>query len=54
MKKESQNDVLTNILDIPAENQTIEFKRLSGEKIVTKTVETVVTMANQQPCFCQG
>ncbi len=38
--------LLTNILDTPAESQTIEFKRLGEEKVVTKTIETIVAMAN--------
>ena len=33
---------LKNILETPAESQTIEFKRLGEEKVVTKTIETVV------------
>lgn len=46
MKKENQSDWLKNILEIPAETQTIEFKRLTEDKVVTKVVETVVGMAN--------
>lgn len=46
MKNENQNDWLKNILEIPAETQTIEFKRLSEDKVITKIVETVVAMAN--------
>jgi len=46
MKKENQSDWLKNILEIPAETQTIEFKRLSEGKVVTKVVETVVGMTN--------
>ena len=46
MKNENQKDWLKNILEIPAETQTIEFKRLSEDKVITKIVETVVAMAN--------
>lgn len=46
MKKENQGDWLKNILEIPAETQTIEFKRLSEDKVVTKVIETVVAMSN--------
>lgn len=46
MKKENQSDWLKNILEIPAETQTIEFKRLTEDKVVTKVVETVVGMTN--------
>ncbi len=46
MKKENQNDWLKNILEIPAETQTIEFKRLSEDKVVTKVIETIVAMTN--------
>jgi ATP-dependent DNA helicase RecG len=38
--------ILQGILDIPAENQTLEFKRMGDEKVVAKTIETVVAMAN--------
>ncbi|MBI4598174.1 MAG: putative DNA binding domain-containing protein [Candidatus Omnitrophica bacterium] len=46
MELAEQQDVLKNILDIPVETQTIEFKRLSGDAVVSKTVETVVAMTN--------
>lgn len=46
MTKYNQSDWLKNILEIPAETQTIEFKRLSEDKVVTKIVETVVAMTN--------
>lgn len=46
MENENQKDWLNNILEIPAETQTIEFKRLSDDKVNTKIVETVVAMAN--------
>jgi predicted HTH transcriptional regulator len=46
MENENQNDWLKNILEIPAETQTIEFKRLSEDKVTGKIVETVVAMAN--------
>ena len=37
---------LQKILEIPTETQIIEFKRLSGNKVVNKIIETVVAMAN--------
>lgn len=46
MKRENQSDWLKNILEIPAETQTIEFKRLTEEKVVTKVIETIVAMSN--------
>ena len=42
----TQEELKQLILNIPAENQTVEFRRLSGPKIVTKTVETIVAMTN--------
>lgn len=42
----SDQDLLTSILAIPEETQTIEFKRLNGDKVVKKVVETIVAMAN--------
>lgn len=42
----AHRDLLMDILSIPTESQTLEFKRLAGDKIVTKTVETIVAMAN--------
>src|SRR3990172_5787835 len=39
-------DFIKEILEIPAENQTIEFKRLSEDKVVAKIIETIVAMAN--------
>ncbi|HOW59344.1 MAG TPA: putative DNA binding domain-containing protein [Candidatus Omnitrophota bacterium] len=46
MAKDGPSEFLNSILDIPAETQTVEFKRLGDEKVVGKTVETVVAMAN--------
>jgi ATP-dependent DNA helicase RecG len=41
------NDFVKKILEIPEETQELEFKRLGdSEKIATKTVETIVAMAN--------
>ena len=48
MKQENQNDLLKSILEVPVETQTIEFKRLADEKVVVKTIETVVAMANTE------
>ncbi len=44
--KKIDNDLLADILSIPSESQTIEFKRLVGDKVVLKTIETIVAMAN--------
>ncbi|MEW6419814.1 MAG: RNA-binding domain-containing protein [Nitrospirota bacterium] len=41
-----QKDLIKDILKIPAENQTIEFKRLTEDKVVAKIIETVVAMIN--------
>lgn len=46
MKSNEQNNLLSNILEIPAETQTIEFKRLLGDKVVAKTIISIVAMAN--------
>jgi len=39
-------NLITKILNIPEETQTIEFKRLGGEKVVSKIIQTIVAMAN--------
>lgn len=39
-------DYIKGILEIPAESQTIEFKRLAEDKVVAKIIETVVAMTN--------
>lgn len=39
-------DLIETILGIPEETQTVEFKRLSGEKVVSKIVQTIVSMTN--------
>lgn len=38
--------ILENILNVPTETQTVEFKRIEGNKIVKKIIETIVAMAN--------
>ncbi len=38
--------IIETILNIPEETQTIEFKRLNGDKIVSKIIQTIVAMAN--------
>ena len=38
--------IIEAILNIPEETQPIEFKRLDGNKVVSKTVQTIVAMAN--------
>lgn len=40
------HEFIQKLLNIPAESQTLEFKRLDGGKVVDKIVETVVAMAN--------
>ena len=42
----TQKELVQNILNIPAESQTVEFKRLDGQRAVGKIVETIVAMAN--------
>ena len=41
-----QEGLIKRILAVPAEDQTIEFKRLSGKSPVKKIVETIVAMTN--------
>ncbi len=41
-------NLLQLIISIPEESQTIEIKRLSGEKVVKKTIKTIVAMANAE------
>ncbi|MDR0463074.1 MAG: putative DNA binding domain-containing protein [Pseudomonadales bacterium] len=38
--------LINDLLEIPEETQTIEFKRLDGEKVVSKILKTVVAFAN--------
>ncbi|MFH1771325.1 MAG: RNA-binding domain-containing protein [Candidatus Omnitrophota bacterium] len=45
-EKNTHSDLLSDILAIPSESQTFEFKRLAGDKVVAKTIETIVAMAN--------
>lgn len=42
----TQKELIQHILNIPAESQTVEFRRLDGTKVVGKIVETIVAMAN--------
>jgi len=42
----SKNNLIDQILDIPEETQTTEFKRLDGQKVVSKIIQTIVAMAN--------
>ena len=41
----TQEELIKDILAVPAETQTIEFKRLCGDRIV-RIIETIVAMAN--------
>lgn len=38
--------LIQQILEIPAESQNVEFKRLGGPNIVSKIIQTIVAMAN--------
>lgn len=40
------SDFIKDILEIPSESQTIEFKRLAEDRVVSKIIETVVAMTN--------
>ncbi len=40
------NDLIQELLNIPEETETLEFKRLDGPKVVAKILETIVAMAN--------
>jgi ATP-dependent DNA helicase RecG len=42
----NDTELTQNILLIPEETQTIEFKRLNGDRVVSKIIETMVAMAN--------
>ena len=42
----TQEESIKSILAVPAETQTIEFKRLCGERIVSRIIETIVAMTN--------
>lgn len=44
----NDQELIQDLLSIPLESQTIEFKRLSEEKVVTKVIETIVAMANTE------
>lgn len=47
-EKITDKKLIEDILDIPSESQTIEFKRLTEDKVVTKAIETAVAMANTE------
>lgn len=42
----TQEELIKSILIVPTETQTIELKRLSGDGIVKKIIETIVAMTN--------
>lgn len=42
----TEREYLEQLLNIPEETQTIEFKRLNGPKVVSKIIETMVAMTN--------
>ena len=42
----TQKELIRRILDIPAEGQTVEFKRVGGSKVVGRVIETIVAMTN--------
>lgn len=39
-------EIVEIILGLPEETQNVEFKRLDGERVVSKTIQTIVAMAN--------
>ncbi|MFW5719629.1 MAG: ATP-binding protein [Candidatus Dojkabacteria bacterium] len=43
-----EKNLLNDLLQIPAETQTIEFKRLNGSKVVDKIIRTIVAMGNAE------
>jgi ATP-dependent DNA helicase RecG len=42
----NDEEIIQVLLEIPSETTTIEFKRLVGEKVVSKIVQTIVAMSN--------
>ena len=42
----NEKQLIDELLDIPEENQTMEFKRLAGEKVVKKIIQTIVAFTN--------
>lgn len=44
----TDQDLISELLQIPEESQTIEFKRISGKKVVAKIIESIVAMANAE------
>lgn len=48
---DTDKKLIEDILKIPSESQTIEFKRIPEERVVAKLVETVVAMANTEGGF---
>ena len=51
MVNNEKEELIKHLLEIPTETQTIEFKELIGSKIVEKTIETIVAMANADGGF---
>lgn len=47
-KQNLDKNLIEDILNIPSESQSIEFKRLAEEKVVSKIIETVTAMANAE------
>lgn len=43
-----EKGLINTLLQIPAESQTLEFKRLAGVKVVEKIVQTIVGMTNAE------
>lgn len=46
IKNQQNNELIEAILSIAHESRNIEFKRIAGQKVVSKILETVVAMAN--------
>jgi len=46
MKNMSNKEIISTILDIPDESQSIEFKRLGAKGEIGRALESIVAMAN--------
>jgi len=44
----NNKELITFLLNIPEEDQTTEFKRLNGDSVVRKILETIIGMANAE------
>ena len=48
-QQKSDKVLIKNILEVASESQTLEFKRLVGDNVISKLIETIVAMANTDP-----